>query len=441
VVIKAEKPDPSLLSPGSLLPSPATTTTAATAGKKPVQRKGMWTAEEEKYARELIRAFQGGWVEIPDGTFLRTFLSQRLNCSPMRISKKFMIGKQCFSPCVRRGTDAEIRVKLQDHASLLQRFQTEYERSINAPPTRSRARAPTSTQAASRKRPRTAARSIQLPVQLQPHPGFVGFPPQHQLPGMFTTPARMHALAPLPMAGYAGAPATFPSQHPPVLAAPPTTAPPPPSFVDFFSQKAKDTKATADYKYDFTCDFKTDDLQVKVEKLDLDGDAAPAVVFESACAGLAESSLEMPAAHLAFLESVQQQLLPDALCGGGVEQHPEDDDVDFEDDDDDFMGLDRCNDLLSAFDDLVGDDDDDELLTSGATMAEDDSGFGSDIDLDLSSPSISPPCSPGFMVEDDEHQVLVAVDDSHANFLICANCSSKMLPSHKFCCECGAKAS
>jgi hypothetical protein len=176
VVTKAEKPGPSL-SPGSLLPSPATTTTAATAGKKPLQRKGMWTAEEEKYARELIRAFQGGWVEIPDGTFLRTFLSQRPNCSPMRISQKSLAqaGKQCFrtasavAPTPRFASSCSCRTAppccIVLHNSGPRKFQAEHEKpglkcaAHPASCTCAHIDVPVSGVVKARKRPRTAARA------------------------------------------------------------------------------------------------------------------------------------------------------------------------------------------------------------------------------------------------------------------------------------------
>jgi len=53
-------------------------------------RKGKWTAEEEEYTRKLVQYFnQGLLTTIPDGTTLRSFLSSRLQCDRMRITKKF----------------------------------------------------------------------------------------------------------------------------------------------------------------------------------------------------------------------------------------------------------------------------------------------------------------------------------------------------------------
>lgn len=66
-------------------------------------RKGKWIDEEELYTKKLIEAFNNGYLKIPTGTTLRSFLSEKLSCDPMRITKKFAgssaIGKQVFTPC------------------------------------------------------------------------------------------------------------------------------------------------------------------------------------------------------------------------------------------------------------------------------------------------------------------------------------------------------
>jgi len=64
------------------------------------KRKGKWTPEEEKYANFLVREFENGTVpDCENGNTLRAFLSRKLHCAPMRISKKFAgksIGKHVF---------------------------------------------------------------------------------------------------------------------------------------------------------------------------------------------------------------------------------------------------------------------------------------------------------------------------------------------------------
>lgn len=65
-------------------------------------RKGKWTNEEEKYANKIISYFNKGLLGIACGTTLRSYLSEKLNCDPMRITKKFAgascIGKQVYQP-------------------------------------------------------------------------------------------------------------------------------------------------------------------------------------------------------------------------------------------------------------------------------------------------------------------------------------------------------
>lgn len=41
-------------------------------------RKGKWTNEEENYANKIIYYFNQGRLNIPPGTTLRTFLSDKL---------------------------------------------------------------------------------------------------------------------------------------------------------------------------------------------------------------------------------------------------------------------------------------------------------------------------------------------------------------------------
>ena len=53
------------------------------------QRSGKWTREEEHLAKSLIVKFNSGQLkDCENGCTLRSYLSSRLNCNPMRISKK-----------------------------------------------------------------------------------------------------------------------------------------------------------------------------------------------------------------------------------------------------------------------------------------------------------------------------------------------------------------
>lgn len=63
-------------------------------------RKGRWLPEEEEYAKFLVEEFEAGLSpNLEHGTTLRAYLSKKLFCSPMRISKKFTgkkVGTQVF---------------------------------------------------------------------------------------------------------------------------------------------------------------------------------------------------------------------------------------------------------------------------------------------------------------------------------------------------------
>ncbi|CAM9439204.1 unnamed protein product, partial [Hapterophycus canaliculatus] len=68
-------------------------------------RKGKWTPEEEVYTTKIINDFNKGLLPLAPGTTLRSYLSEKLNCDPMRITKKFAgascIGKRVFMPVER----------------------------------------------------------------------------------------------------------------------------------------------------------------------------------------------------------------------------------------------------------------------------------------------------------------------------------------------------
>lgn len=52
-------------------------------------RAGKWTDEEEKYTKKIIEDFKTGKLsDCAEGRTLRGYLSDKLNCNPMRISKK-----------------------------------------------------------------------------------------------------------------------------------------------------------------------------------------------------------------------------------------------------------------------------------------------------------------------------------------------------------------
>jgi len=97
--------------------NPATDAGAPTSKPTPALRRGKWTVEEETYVARVIQDFNIGFLDAPAGTTLRTYLSEKLHCDPMRITKKFTgdacIGKRVFHPAVRCAGNAAIIDKAQ----------------------------------------------------------------------------------------------------------------------------------------------------------------------------------------------------------------------------------------------------------------------------------------------------------------------------------------
>lgn len=94
----------------------ATTSTNAK-GKGAARRRGKWTVEEEEYVARVIQDFNSGFLNAPAGYTLRSYLSDKLQCDPMRITKKFTgescIGKRVFHPAVRSAANAAAIDKAQ----------------------------------------------------------------------------------------------------------------------------------------------------------------------------------------------------------------------------------------------------------------------------------------------------------------------------------------
>jgi hypothetical protein len=67
------------------------------------QRSGKWSSAEESFANQLVKDFERGLLDdCEEGCTLRSYLARRLNCAPMRISKKFAgrcIGKLAYVKC------------------------------------------------------------------------------------------------------------------------------------------------------------------------------------------------------------------------------------------------------------------------------------------------------------------------------------------------------
>jgi hypothetical protein len=86
------------------------TSNAIFRGRK--KRSGKWSNEEEAYADLLIELFEKGLIDEQNGCTLRSCLSRRLHCLPMRISKKYAgkgIGKAVYlSKNVNAGFDSAV---------------------------------------------------------------------------------------------------------------------------------------------------------------------------------------------------------------------------------------------------------------------------------------------------------------------------------------------
>jgi len=89
-----------------------------------MRRRGKWTVEEEAYVARVIQDFNSGFLDAPAGTTLRTFLSDKLNCDPMRITKKFTgeacIGKRVFHPAIRSPNNSTAIDKAQSELEQLE---------------------------------------------------------------------------------------------------------------------------------------------------------------------------------------------------------------------------------------------------------------------------------------------------------------------------------
>lgn len=106
------------------VPERISTNTSAK-NKGTARRRGKWTVEEEEYVARVIQDFNSGFLNAPAGYTLRSYLSDKLQCDPMRITKKFTgescIGKRVFHPAVRSAANATAIDKAQAELDALER--------------------------------------------------------------------------------------------------------------------------------------------------------------------------------------------------------------------------------------------------------------------------------------------------------------------------------
>ncbi|CAK4066365.1 unnamed protein product [Aphanomyces euteiches] len=109
-----------LMSPSPSLNKPATAgrkVKVTPTPTKQARRAGGWTVAELEYTFRLSADFKDGLLpDAPPGILLRQYLSLKLNCSPMRLSKKFdkssgILGMHRYDPTasVLAGLTPEMR--------------------------------------------------------------------------------------------------------------------------------------------------------------------------------------------------------------------------------------------------------------------------------------------------------------------------------------------
>lgn len=90
-------------------------------------------SEEEALTAKIIHYFSLGVLQLPEGITLRAYLAQKLDCDPMRITKKFTgtncLGKRVYHSCERTTATYEVAKKaMGELAELEERFRARLER-------------------------------------------------------------------------------------------------------------------------------------------------------------------------------------------------------------------------------------------------------------------------------------------------------------------------
>jgi hypothetical protein len=88
--------------------------------------------EEEEYTSRIIHHFSTGLLTLPEGTTLRSYLAEKLNCDPMRITKKYAgascLGKRVFHLCDQtQATTTDIEMAKAELSQLEHRFRLRIE--------------------------------------------------------------------------------------------------------------------------------------------------------------------------------------------------------------------------------------------------------------------------------------------------------------------------
>lgn len=95
-------------------------------------RKGKWSPEEEQYTLKLMELFKEGVVDCVPGISLRIYLAKKLNCEPMRITKKYAgtyaVGKIVFLPQHGKLITSDV---IQDQMKVLTELEDKFVTSLN----------------------------------------------------------------------------------------------------------------------------------------------------------------------------------------------------------------------------------------------------------------------------------------------------------------------
>lgn len=95
--------------------------------------------EEEEYTSRIIHYFSTGLLTLPDGATLRSYLADKLNCDPMRVTKKYAgaacLGRRAYHFRNRvHPSVAEIQLAKAELDHLEQRFRMKVEHGHTGPP-------------------------------------------------------------------------------------------------------------------------------------------------------------------------------------------------------------------------------------------------------------------------------------------------------------------
>ncbi|KAJ8554682.1 hypothetical protein ON010_g9804 [Phytophthora cinnamomi] len=125
--------------------STGTASVVSTPSASPVRyfrRSGPWSHDEEVFAAALIDCFFKGILDIAEGTTLRAFLSARLCCNPMRISKKLASESIAEIRIPKKlGSSTYVRhggVTMDEHLEAEEALQKLQDRYMNSSTTKSR---------------------------------------------------------------------------------------------------------------------------------------------------------------------------------------------------------------------------------------------------------------------------------------------------------------